>query len=192
MDHHRTVLGRDGSDRVFCTLSGPRPCEPSSLAVVAAHHSLTELLVYTRLAFERQAAEMTSTPPRPQEPQEPHPFAAAAAMSGNSGGNSGRNSGGDSAGGGSGGNGGLAVGGGSSGGGPDGTTSLSMSSSSGARARRAELLRANFREAVVALTAPSLRNIADIVGADAHGEYIRTSRTSDAQRRFVKYLTGKR
>lgn len=153
MDHHRTVLGRDGSDRVFCTLSGPRPCEPSSLAVVAAHHSLTELLVYTRLAFERQAAEMTATPPRPT-PQEPHPFAAAA-------GTSGGNSGGDSAGGG-----GLAVGGG----GLDGTTSLSMSSSSGARARRAELLRANFREAVVALTAPSLRNIADIVGADAHGE----------------------
>jgi len=160
MDHHRTVLGRDGSDRVFCTLSGPRPCEPSSLAVVAAHHSLTELLVYTRLAFERQAADMTATPPRPT-PQEPHPFAAAAGMSGG-------NSGGDSAGGGGG---GLAAGGSGGGSGDlDGTTSLSMSSSSGARARRAELLRANFREAVVALTAPSLRNIADIVGADAHGE----------------------
>ena len=56
MDYHRTTLNRDGSDRVFCTLSGPRPCEPSSLAVAAAHHSLTELLVYTRLAFEHQAS----------------------------------------------------------------------------------------------------------------------------------------
>jgi hypothetical protein len=131
MDHHRTVLGRDGSDRVFCTLSGPRPCEPSSLAVVAAHHSLTELLVYTRLAFERHAAEL---PPRG-----PHVAVAAAAN-------------------------------GDQGAGSPGWSSAVAAGAAGAEARRAQLLRANFREAVVALTAPSLRNIADIVGVDAHGE----------------------
>jgi hypothetical protein len=79
---------------------------------------LTELLVYTRLAFERHVA------------------VAATAANGDQGAGS-----------------------------PGGS-----SVAAAAEARRAQLLRANFREAVVALTAPSLRNIADIVGVDAHGE----------------------
>jgi hypothetical protein len=52
MDHHRSCLQRDGSDHVMCSLSGARPCEPSSVAVAATHQTLTELLVFCRLALE--------------------------------------------------------------------------------------------------------------------------------------------
>lgn len=32
-----------GRDHIFCNLSGVRPCEPSSVAVCATHHTLTEI-----------------------------------------------------------------------------------------------------------------------------------------------------
>lgn len=49
MQHHREKLRRNGSDHIFCNLSGFRPCEPSSVAVVATHQTLTELLIFTNL-----------------------------------------------------------------------------------------------------------------------------------------------
>ena len=40
-------VGPPGMDHIFCNLSGNRPAEPSSVAVVATHTTLTELLMLT-------------------------------------------------------------------------------------------------------------------------------------------------
>lgn len=61
MDYHKRS-GRDGSDHIFSNLSGPRPCEPSSVAVVATHQTLTELLITLRLGLEGNAAVAQAQP----------------------------------------------------------------------------------------------------------------------------------
>lgn len=47
MEHHQSTMKRDGSDHIFCNLSGLRLSEPSSVTVAATHHTLTELLAFT-------------------------------------------------------------------------------------------------------------------------------------------------
>jgi hypothetical protein len=49
MEYHKQNVSSDGtsgSDHIFCNLSGFRPAEPSSVALVAAHHTLTELCIF--------------------------------------------------------------------------------------------------------------------------------------------------
>jgi len=42
----RDLEASPGRDHIFCSLSGLRPAEPSSVAVCATHHTLTELLLF--------------------------------------------------------------------------------------------------------------------------------------------------
>eukprot|EP00615_Pteridomonas_danica_P011780 CAMPEP_0114331576 /NCGR_PEP_ID=MMETSP0101-20121206/2506_1 /TAXON_ID=38822 ORGANISM="Pteridomonas danica, Strain PT" /NCGR_SAMPLE_ID=MMETSP0101 /ASSEMBLY_ACC=CAM_ASM_000211 /LENGTH=1431 /DNA_ID=CAMNT_0001461959 /DNA_START=122 /DNA_END=4417 /DNA_ORIENTATION=+ len=110
LDHHKCMLHRDGADHVFCNLSGFRPCEPSSVAVVAAHQTLTELLVFTRLGIELGEGDVKP--------------------------------------------------------------------------------KADFKECVVALTAPFLANIRDIVGCDSQGKLTVGGKTVEEKYRHKRLCEG--
>jgi len=172
MDYHRTHLGgRDGSDHVFCNLSGPRPCEPSSVALVATHQTMTELLIFTRLAMSRlagegdgkggeptkskdqRAGENLGRSHKPAEQQQKKKLSFSDRIAGSDPAKT-ANDGAVTA----------------------ATSKMSKMSTLGIKlqAAVAQVIRRQkevkeFREAVVTLTAPSLLNIRDIVGCDANG-----------------------